>query len=85
MAGAVSPVTFVECKNWNSPVGVPEMSIFESKMRDRGAVFKIVIFVAMAGFTQTALDRLKVPQRDLGVIYAITAKICGTLSPKRSV
>ena len=65
---------FVECKNWSRPVGVPEIRIFESKMRDRGAICKIGIFVAMGGFTQTALDRLKVPQRDLGVIFAVTGE-----------
>nr|WP_306631533.1 restriction endonuclease [Arthrobacter ulcerisalmonis] len=79
-----SPLMFVECKNWSRPVGVPEIRIFESKMRDRGAVCKIGIFVAMAGFTRTALDRLKVPQRDLGVIFAITGDDLRNLVTKKT-
>lgn len=67
-----SAYMFVECKNWSSPVGVKELRVFESKMRDRGAVCKIGIFVAMGGFAETALERLKVPQRDLGAIFAVT-------------
>jgi hypothetical protein len=61
-----SPLVFVECKNWSERVGVGEIRIFESKMRDRGAICKIGIFVSMGGFAKTALVRLKVSQRDLG-------------------
>lgn len=67
-----SPLVSVECKNWSSPVGVKELRIFESKMRDRGAICRIGIFVSMEGFTEPALVRLKTPQRDLGVIFAVT-------------
>lgn len=66
-----SALIFVECKNWKSPVGVKELRVFESKMRDRGAICKIGIFVSMNGFTQPALARIKVSQRDLGVIFPV--------------
>jgi hypothetical protein len=78
-----SPLIFVECKNWSRPVVVPEMRIFESKMGDRGAICKIGIFVAMGGFAQTALDRLKVPQRELGVIFAVTGDDLRNLVTKK--
>ncbi len=79
-----SAYMFVECKNWGSPVGVKELRVFESKMRDRGAVCKIGIFVAMGGFAETALERLKVPQRDLGVIFAVTGDDLRELVTKKT-
>jgi len=66
-----SPLILVECKNWTERVGVPELRILESKIRDRGALCRIGIFVSLSGFTKTFLDRLKAVQADGGVIFAV--------------
>jgi hypothetical protein len=66
-----SPLILVECKNWTEKPGMPELRIFESKIRDRGALCKIGIFVSISGFTKTFLKRLKKFQSADGVIFAI--------------
>ncbi|WP_405476945.1 restriction endonuclease [Streptomyces canus] len=66
-----SPLILVECKNWTSKPGVPELRIFESKVRDRGALCKIGIFVSTSGFTKTFLKRLKKFQSADGIIFAV--------------
>lgn len=38
-------VILVECKNWSSPVGAEQVSWFDSKMRNRGAEFGILVAV----------------------------------------
>jgi hypothetical protein len=54
-----SPLIIVECKNWSSPVGVPELRILESKMRDRGRLCRMGILVALNGVTKDVSDRLR--------------------------
>jgi hypothetical protein len=66
-----SPLILVECKNWTEKPGVPELRIFESKIRDRGALCKIGIFVSISGFTKTFLKRLKKFQSADGIIFVI--------------
>jgi len=66
-----SPLILIECKNWTKRVGVPELRIFESKMRDRGALCRIGVFVSISGFTKPFLDRLKAVQAGGGVIFAV--------------
>ncbi|MEV3896084.1 restriction endonuclease [Streptomyces atroolivaceus] len=66
-----SPLILVECKNWTDKPGVPELRVFESKIRDRGALCKIGIFVSTSGFTKTFLKRLKKFQSADGVIFAV--------------
>lgn len=66
-----SPLILVECKNWTEKPGMPELRIFESKIRDRGALCKIGIFVSISGFTKTFLKRLKNFQTADGVIFAV--------------
>ncbi|MFD9244727.1 restriction endonuclease [Streptomyces sp. NPDC059556] len=66
-----SPLILIECKNWRSRVGVPELRVFESKMRDRGALCRIGIFVSLAGFSRPFLDRLKSFQETGGIIFAL--------------
>lgn len=69
-----SPLIFAECKNCSAKPGVPELRIFESKMRDRGAVVKIGIFISMSGFASTFSARLKSVQQTDGLIYAISGE-----------
>jgi hypothetical protein len=39
----------VECKNWSSPVGYPELAVFHDKLQSRGR--PLGILVAAAGIT----------------------------------
>lgn len=54
-----SPLFFIECKNWSSPVGSKEMRDFEGKLRNHTALVKVGFFVGMAGFTKDAEVELK--------------------------
>ena len=74
-----SPVILVECKNWSRPAGVSALRVLESKMRDRGALSRIGIFVSMSGFTNPFLVRLKSVQADVGVIFAIDGDDLSTI------
>ena len=68
-----SPFIFVECKNWQKPVGVAELRVLESKLGDRGDAVRIGIFVSNGGYYKTFTERLKVIQtKNIGIIYAIT-------------
>jgi hypothetical protein len=81
-----SPIIFVECKNWSKKAGVPELRIFESKMRDRAAVCRIGIFVSRSGFTSPFMTRLKAIQADVGVIFAIDGvELAELVSSKRRI
>jgi len=54
-----SPLFIVECKNWSAPVGVPELRVLESKMRDRGRLCRVGILVALNGVTKSLAARLR--------------------------
>jgi Restriction endonuclease len=69
-----SPLIIIECKNWKTKPGVPELRILESKIIDRGAICRVGIFVSMSGFAQTALDRLRDFQSDGGIIFAVNGE-----------
>lgn len=70
-----SPLILVECKNWASKIGNQELRVFESKMRDRGAICKVGIFVSIAGFSSTFFRRLKQFQESGGVIFALDGEM----------
>lgn len=78
-----SPLVLIECKNWKQKVGVPELRIFESKIKDRGALCRVGIFVSMSGFTQQFLERLKNFQSRDGVIFAVTGNDLQQLLAKK--
>jgi hypothetical protein len=42
-------IILVECKNWSSPAGYPELELFNGKLQRRGR--PLGIFVAAAGIT----------------------------------
>jgi Restriction endonuclease len=69
-----SPLLIFECKNTANKIGVPDLRILESKIRDRHAVCRIGVFVSMSGFTQPFYARLRSAQASAGVIFAITGK-----------
>lgn len=47
----VSPMMFVECKNWSSPVGASEFRDFAMKVENHAPACRIGVFVAANGFT----------------------------------
>ncbi len=52
-----SPIVIIECKNWSSPVGITELRILETKMRDRHKLCSVGVFVSLGGFSQPFLQR----------------------------
>jgi hypothetical protein len=69
-----SALVRVECKNWGRAAGVEPLRVLESKMRDRGALCRIGLFVSMSGFTRLFLVRLKSIQSDIGVFFALSGE-----------
>jgi hypothetical protein len=59
-----SPVFFIECKNWNAPVGAKELRDFEAKLRNHAKLAKIGFFVSLNGFTSEVESELKRAGRD---------------------
>lgn len=50
---------FVECKNWNKPIGSKEMRDFETKLRNHSNVTSLGLIVSINGFTTQAINHLK--------------------------
>ncbi len=69
-----SPLLLIECKNWSTRVGIDELRVFESKIKDRGALCRVGIFVGLSGFTEPFLKRLRAFQAADGVIFAVDGK-----------
>lgn len=67
-----SPLILIECKNKKAKASVPDLRTFESKVKDRGALCKIGIFVSVSGFAATTLQRLKTFQAEGGIIFAVS-------------
>ena len=59
-------VILVEAKNWSNPVGSAEVSWFDSKLRERGLDFGIL--VAIQGITGNATDRTSAHQIVAGAL-----------------
>lgn len=43
----------IECKNWSSPVGVPELKLFRQKLEDRYGRTTLGLMIAMNGYSGT--------------------------------
>ncbi|WP_339881095.1 restriction endonuclease [uncultured Algoriphagus sp.] len=50
---------FVECKNWNTPIGAKEMRDFETKLRNHQNITSLGIFVSINGFTKESINHLR--------------------------
>jgi hypothetical protein len=59
-----SPLFFIECKNWYSPVGTKELTNFEIKLQNHTKLVKIGFFVCLNGFTSEVESELKRVGRD---------------------
>jgi hypothetical protein len=57
--GLISPLIFVECKNWTASVGAKEIRDFEGKLINHSNLVKVGVFVAFNGFTSEAINALK--------------------------
>lgn len=67
-----SPVMFVECKNWKTLVGASEARVFESKLRERGNICRVGIFVALNGFTEPFKEVVRRIQGQGHIIFVVT-------------
>jgi restriction endonuclease Mrr len=59
-----SPLIFIECKNWSTPVGAAEIRDFEGKMTNHAPLCRVALFVAARGFTSDAFTQLVRASRD---------------------
>jgi hypothetical protein len=62
--GLGSPLLFVECKNWASPVGAAEVRNFEVKLQNHAPLARVGILVAPGGFTSEVPNAVKRSSRD---------------------
>lgn len=69
-----SPLFFVECKNWQKPVGAREIRDFEVKLRNHGALARVGFMVAIGGVTSEAVHELKRAGRDRAHLVIITGE-----------
>lgn len=53
VCGCFDHILLVECKNWTTSTGYPELAVFNDKLTSRGR--PMGIFVAAAGITATGL------------------------------
>ncbi|MBX9722709.1 MAG: restriction endonuclease [Candidatus Obscuribacterales bacterium] len=66
-----SPLIFVECKNWTSPVGAKECRDFEVKLLNQNAFTKLGFFIAANESTnefKTALQRMSRGEKTIVLI-----------------
>lgn len=54
-----SPLIFVECKNWSSPVEAKEIRDFEIKVQNHAPLVRLGMFVATNGFSKGAREEQK--------------------------
>jgi hypothetical protein len=47
-----SPFIFIECKNWSSSVGSPEIKLFKSKVDDHKNVVRVGFMISVNGFAK---------------------------------
>ncbi len=59
-----SPLFFIECKNWYSPVGTKELRNFEIKLQNHAKLVKVGFFVYLNGFSSDVESELKRMGRD---------------------
>lgn len=71
--GLDSPLLFVECKNWRSPVGVPELRDFEVKLQNHRPLARVGFVIAMHGFTDPCHQELRRASRDDYTIVLISS------------
>lgn len=62
--GLSSPLLFVECKNWASPVGAAEVRNFEVKLQNHAPLTRVGILVAPGGFTSEVPNAIRRSSRD---------------------
>jgi len=66
-----SPLVLVECKNWTSRVDINELRVLETKMRDRGRLCNVGIFVSLSGFSKPFVQRVRELQQQGLTIFLV--------------
>lgn len=64
-------IMLVECKNWSKPAGKNEITLFESKIKNRRGRCTIGFFVAWAGFARTVEKQLLRSSQDNWMIVLL--------------
>lgn len=72
-AALSSPIVLVECKNWAKRVDAREARVLESKMKDRGRLTSVAIFVSVSGFTRPFHAHQAAMVRDGLLIVSVSA------------
>ena len=66
-----SPLVLVECKNWTSRVDINELRVLETKMRDRGRLCNVGIFVSLSGFSKPFVQRVRELQQQGLTVFPV--------------
>jgi hypothetical protein len=66
------PIILVECKNWTSRPGRPELSLLEGKIRNRHNRSTLAFFVSWSGFAETVTSEVLRTSREDYVIVCLT-------------
>ena len=69
----LSPLIFVECKNWSSTISAKEGVWFNNKLLKRKGLAKLGIFIALNDFKQSFEKEIEFVQRE-GFVVAILSK-----------
>jgi hypothetical protein len=68
----LSPMLFVECKNWRTPVGSKELRDFEIKLQNHRPLVRLGFFVAAGGFSSECATEIRRASREEYLILMIT-------------
>ena len=66
-----SPLLFIECKNWSSPVGSAELRVFVDKVRERRSLCRVGFLVAPRGFAGSLKGLLRPRQAEGLTIFLL--------------
>lgn len=72
--GLSSPMIFIECKNWQKPVGTKELRDFEIKLQNHRPLVRMGFFIAPGGFSRECITELRRASRTDYTIVLIDMK-----------
>jgi hypothetical protein len=73
----------VECKNWSSRVGVPELKLFRQKIDDRFGRSVLGFFIAMGGYAETTSIEEWTRRAGQSLVVLLSAEDLGALIAAR--
>jgi len=68
-----------ECKNWNKPVGTPELKLFRQKIEDRYGRAALGFFIALGGYAETVRVEEWTRRSGQSLVVLLTADDVDTL------